>query len=71
MTKITAREARAIDLLRKVATEWPDSIWLFSGSGQLCVMKKKDGQRVMTHLGGVDPDYALETIPIENDGGDW
>ncbi|MAK54698.1 MAG: hypothetical protein CML17_02410 [Pusillimonas sp.] len=52
--------------------DWSDEYWLFSASGRLCLMRKKDGKRVMRKNGGFDPDYVVCTFPlIENDGGDW
>ena len=69
--KLTPDEKRAIAALKRVATDWPESLWLFSASGSLCVMKKKDGKRVYLPTYGVDPDYLVDKIAIENDGGDW
>lgn len=68
---LTQDEKRAIKALERLARGWPASLWLFSGSGSLCVMLKRDGQRVMTANDGVDPDHCVATIKIENDGGDW
>lgn len=70
----TDEERRAIASLRRLAKRWPKSLWLFSGSGRLCVMRNgQDGRRVMTNDkdGGADSDYCLATIAITNDGGDW
>ncbi len=65
-------EAKAITALKRVAERWPDSLWLFSASGTLCVMRKgPDGEHVMRKGAGVDPDYEVATIDIENSGGDW
>lgn len=69
--EITPEEKKAISALKKVAKIWPESLWLFSGSSTLCVMKKRDGEHAMTRGGGVDPDYIVDTADIENDGGDW
>lgn len=71
MARPTQKERSAIGQLEAIAKTWPDSLWLFSASGRLCVMQKRDGERVMTSLDGADPDYCLATIDIENDGGDW
>jgi len=30
-----------------------------------------DGDRVMCSNGGIDQDYKVDKIDIENDGGDW
>lgn len=69
--KLTKQEKEAIQKLKEVADIWPNSLWLFSASGSLHVMKKKKGKRVMFYGAGVDPDYSVDTINIENDGGDW
>lgn len=68
----TAEEKRAIASLKRLAKKWPKSLWLFSGSGSLCVMRyRQDGERALVDDGGMDSDYALATIDIPNDGGDW
>lgn len=77
--ELTAEEKRAISALKRVAKKWPDSLWLFSASGSLLVMKKNaNGERAL--LGSlnyefkgntVDQDYVVDDINIENDGGDW
>jgi hypothetical protein len=75
--ELTAQEKAAIGALKALARKWPKSLWLFSGSGSLCVMRAgEDGSPVHTGTGasgGLDPDYVVETIGdrIPNDGGDW
>lgn len=70
--ELTDEERKAIDALKRLSRRWPKSLWLFSGSGRLCVMRcRQDGLPAMTDEGGVDPDYCLATIGITNDGGDW
>jgi hypothetical protein len=73
MMKITKEEKNAINTLQKLAKKWPSSLWLFSASGCLCVMKKKDnGERAILPDGlSMDQDYCINTIDIENEGGDW
>ena len=75
MAEPTDEERRAIASLKRLAKKWPKSIWLFSASGQLCVMQNKaDGSRgIIDDMedGGVDPARCLATIDIPNDGGDW
>lgn len=73
---LTKEEELAINALKRVARKWPKSLWLFSGSGSLCVMKyKENSSRAMVRRGGsdsVDPDYIVDVINnIDNDGGDW
>lgn len=69
---LTVEEKKAIAALKRLAANWPKSLWLYSASGSLCVMQKnKNGERATNRGGGFDADFALATIPIENDGGDW
>lgn len=68
----TADEARAIRALKRVAKNWPKSLWLFSANGTLCVMRaEEDGGHHHTRDGNIDPDYVLDEVRIPNDGGDW
>lgn len=72
----TEDEARAIRALTRLAKKWPASLWLFSASGTLCVMRAgPDGDHIHNAGGrskdGVDSAYILDTIDIPNDGGDW
>lgn len=66
-------EEQAIRALERLAKRWPDTLWLFSASGTLCVMRKgKDGEHVSKSNDGVDDAYQVTTIlGIDNDGGDW
>jgi len=70
---LTQEELASIRSLKRLAKKWPKSLWLFSGSGSLWVMKyKSDGSPGMTPSGGVDPDFSVDVIAgIPNDGGDW
>jgi hypothetical protein len=68
----TPKEIAAIKAMKTLARRWPKTLWLFSASGTLCVMRfKDDGTKAYTAAGGVDPTYVADTIKIENDGGDW
>jgi hypothetical protein len=75
--QLSQSERGAIQQLKALARTWPKSLWLYSASGSLCVMRKVNGNRVMnTKSGGVglgfDSDYIVEQINgIDNDGGDW
>ena len=71
MDLLSDEEIKAVSQMRRLEKSWPKSLWLFSASGSLCIMKKCNGQRVILPHGGVDPDWEVETIKIENDGGDW
>lgn len=74
---LTDDEKRAIAALQRLAGKWPKSLWLYSASGSLNVMRRDSaGKRaVLDHgldqHGGVDPAYSVAVIDIPNDGGDW
>jgi hypothetical protein len=69
----TTEEQKAINSLKRLAKKWPKSLWLFSASGSLCVMRAgEDGEQATLGHGGMDPSYILDNIHgIKNDGGDW
>jgi len=70
--ELTDDEKKAIASLKRVAKKWPESLWLFSASGSLCVMKYDDnGIPYETKSGCMDPDAIVDSIDIPNDGGDW
>jgi hypothetical protein len=69
---VTDEERRIVARLKRLARDWPKSLWLFSGDGTLHVMRAgPDGERVETASGGVDPEYSVATIDIPADGGGW
>lgn len=69
---ISIEEKIAISALKRLAKKWPDTLWLFSASGTLCVMKKtEDNDHARLANGAVDPSFCITTISIESDGGDW
>ena len=71
--KLNEDEKRVIRMLKNIGTIWPESLWLFSASGRLHVMKKdENNERVYKSHEGVDSAYSVDVIEdIENDGGDW
>ncbi len=77
--KLTSEEQRAIGALKKVAKIWPKTLWLYSASGTLNVMRVgKDGLPVICEQSyegeqgmGYDSENNITTINIPNDGGDW
>lgn len=75
MEELTRQEADAIAALKRLASRWPKTLWLFSASGDLHVMRFKNGKRatiVQDGSEGMDPSYIADTIQgIVNDGGDW
>jgi len=73
ISDLTPAEEKAIRALKSLAKKWPKSLWLFSASGTLHVMKAGPrGEQVHTcSHGGIDPSYSITTVNIQNDGGDW
>jgi hypothetical protein len=72
--ELSADERRVIDALKRVAKQWPETLWLYSADGTLCVMRKgEDGKHAMRpdDIDSVDQRYVLARIGIENSGGDW
>jgi len=71
--ELTSLEKRKIKQLKRLAKDWPPSLWLFSANGTLCVMRfGPDGGPALSATGGVDNNYCVVTIQgIYNDGGDW
>lgn len=69
---LTDAERKAIRALVTVAKTWPRSLWLYSASGSLLVMKKtRDGSRPVKS-GSPDEAFAVGQIfGITNDGGDF
>lgn len=71
-TDLTKEEQRAISALKRVAAIWPASLWIFAYGGPLTVLRlNEEGKRFTTDLGGIDPEYAVASVEIPNDGGDW
>lgn len=72
MMILTKEETAAINTLKRLAKKWPKSLWLYSASGTLWVMRHdENGEKAMNHLSGFDGDAAITSIDIPNDGGDW
>lgn len=74
--ELTDDERKAIATLKRLAKRWPKTLWLFSASGTLTVMRYgPNGEQMIVggHLSGngCDPNYIVDTIDIPNDGGDW
>lgn len=69
--ELNRAEKKVIAALYRIANKWPESLWLYSASGRLNVMKKSaDGKRIMVG-DGYSPEGFVAFINIENDGGDW
>jgi hypothetical protein len=62
--KLTVREQKAIDRLRRVARSWPSTLSLFSNCGSLEVHKVTDDEPY------TEDSYIDDIYGITNDGGD-
>jgi hypothetical protein len=71
--ELTKQEQDAIRIFRALANKWPDTLWLFSASGSLHVMKcGKNGEHIHNQDGSVDHNYVVGTVDgISSSGGDW
>lgn len=67
----TKAELKWIEEFKKLAKRCPKNLWLFSGSGSLCVMKYPEDMNTMNESGGVNPENIIDIVEIKNDGGDW
>lgn len=69
---LSLKERRAVEGLKSLSRNWPTTLWLFSANGSLSVMRYGADKKPATlPNGGMDPDYAVATINIRSDGGDW
>lgn len=72
---LTSAEKSAIRALKRLAKRWPSSLWLFSASGSLLVMRAGVNGEHVTEGGpdgGIDRAFIVEKIDgISNDGGDF
>ena len=70
--ELTRDEEKAIASLERLAKRWPKSLWLYSASGSLNVMRlNEDESTGHSPHSGPDPSRSITTINIRNDGGDW
>jgi hypothetical protein len=66
------KEKKAISALNRLQKIWPDTLWIFATGNSLSIMKKDEsGNHAITRFGGIDPEYEIDSVDIENDGGDW
>jgi hypothetical protein len=66
LDSLTLEEHQAIRKLELLAKRWPKSLWLYSASGTLYVMRCGEDDPRST-----EQKYAVISINIPNDGGDW
>ncbi len=76
--KLTRREKRCINALKKLEEIWPASLWLFGSGEALCIVRcNSEGEKatlpeqVINFGRPYDPDYIIDDIDIPYDGGDW
>lgn len=68
---LTPEEEKAIRALERLSKKWPESLWLYSANGTLCIMRKGDDGHKVFKGEGCDQDYVVTTIDIDSDGGDF
>ena len=71
MTTLTAEEKRAIRALKKLAENWPETLWLFAGDETLAVLRLGPEGKRMYKNGAVDQDFMVASIWLPSDGGDY
>lgn len=76
--QLTLEEKNLINSLKRLSKRWGkygDRLWLYSASGTLTVMMQGSTEENptshLTRYGGINPENAIDEIPIPNDGGDW
>lgn len=70
--ELTNAEQLAIELLKKAARHWPESLWIFAADGVLHVMKKDtEGRKRVSGTGTIDQSFGVASIDIETDGKGW
>ena len=70
--KLSKEEKATIAKLKRLEKTWPKTLWIFSASGILNIMKVGDnGEHIYTSQGGVDPEYVVGEVNVPSDGGDW
>ena len=67
----TAKEVRAVAELRKLAKNWPKSLWIFAPGDYLYVLRTVNGERVYNADGGVDQSHIVDYVAVPSDGGEW
>jgi len=69
---LTKEERKAIAALKKVAENWPDTLWLFVGESFAVMKVDENGDQAMNKYGGVDQGYLVDTVfGFKYDGGAW
>lgn len=69
--ELSKEELKTLRRLRKLAKEWPDTLWLFN-NGNMYVMRKKPEDGSNMDKGGVDRAHLVEIISgMNSEGGDW
>ncbi|TFG97478.1 hypothetical protein E4H12_08470 [Candidatus Thorarchaeota archaeon] len=62
-----------IKRVKRCFTEQPDGVWFYVADSRIYIMAcNENGGRAMAKYGEVDPDYEIDSIPIQDiDGGGW
>ena len=58
---------------KRCFTECPGGVWFYVADSAIYLMAcGLDGEHMLTESGGVDPEYEVDTIPVQDiDGGGW
>ena len=66
------RLKKALKAFERLWKECGDDYWIFAATGTLCLMRKENGDRMLTDDGCMDPAAIVQSYEgIECDGGDW
>ena len=57
--------------LRRVLNDMPPEIWIFVAGCHHVMVARSNGYHAMAKTEGVHPDYVVESIQCDCDGGDW
>jgi len=70
---LTPEEKRAIRTLKVLEKIWPKTLWLFSNGMSISIMRtnERGEHATLSERGGMDQEYIVDSVDINNDGGDW
>ena len=68
---MTEAERHKIRAFEKALNNLPEDMWVFAASGDVYILRKKDGLPVYDSSGSVDRDYIVCHVVGRIEGGDW
>jgi len=70
--EITKEEKKAIATLKRLEKNWPKTIWLFATGNAINIIKcGENGSHIEDKNGTMDQKYIIDSVNINNDGGDF